>query len=509
MMGGKKGFGICVAVMAATAILGATAYGVGNSNEKKLQDQTERITLGSVMDTEAKAELTEETETADTAETETDETQASEAAAADDASAKDIEEIPAQTDTQASIPNIQKIAQDVMPAVVSITTQSMEEIDFFGRSYQQEVEGSGSGIIVAKSDTELLIATNNHVVEGADELTVCFTVDMDNEEDEEKKLVSGLVKGTDSSLDLAVVAVKLEDIDDEVADKIGIVQMGDSSDVEVGEWVVAIGNALGYGQSVTFGIVSALDREVTISDTNGTVTNNMIQTDAAINFGNSGGALLDMEGRLIGINSAKAAVTGVEGMGYAIPIDTAKPIIENLMNQTTRSKVDEDKLGALGIIPADVSEEAKEVYNIPVGAFVYKMTDNSAAENAGIRTGDIITKLDETTITSKDELLNRMKYYEAGETVAVTVMRAGENGYEEKVIDVVLGKKSDLETQENSDSRSDSSKEDSDDSYDDSYSYDENQYGQDDNNGYGDGHSDYYYDDDEYGMNDFFRYFGF
>ena len=332
---------------------------------------------------------------------------------------------------------------------------------------------------------------------------------MDNEEDEEKKLVSGLVKGTDSSLDLAVVAVKLEDIDDEVADKIGIVQMGDSSDVEVGEWVVAIGNALGYGQSVTFGIVSALDREVTISDTNGTVTNNMIQTDAAINFGNSGGALLDMEGRLIGINSAKAAVTGVEGMGYAIPIDTAKPIIENLMNQTTRSKVDEDKLGALGIIPADVSEEAKEVYNIPVGAFVYKMTDNSAAENAGIRTGDIITKLDETTITSKDELLNRMKYYEAGETVAVTVMRTGENGYEEKVIDVVLGKKSDLETQENSDSRSDSSKEDSDDSYDDSYSYDENQYGQDDNNGYGDGHSDYYYDDDEYGMNDFFRYFGF
>ena len=506
MMGGKKGFGICVAVMAATAVLGATAYGVGNSNEKKLQDQTERITLGSVMDTEAKAELTEETETADTAETETDETQASEAAAADDASTKDIEEIPAQTDTQASIPNIQKIAQDVMPAVVSITTQSMEELDFFGRSYQQEVEGSGSGIIVAKSDTELLIATNNHVVEGADELTVCFTVDMDNEEDEEKKLVSGLVKGTDSSLDLAVVAVKLEDIDDEVADKIGIVQMGDSSEVQVGEWAVAIGNALGYGQSVTFGIVSALDREVTISDTNGTVTNNMIQTDAAINFGNSGGALLDMEGRLIGINSAKAAVTGVEGMGYAIPIDTAKPIIENLMNQTTRSKVDEDKMGALGVIVADVSEEAKEIYNIPVGAFVYKMTDNSAAENVGIRTGDIITKLDETTITTKEELLDRMQYYEAGETAAVTVMRAGENGYEEKVIDVVLGKKSDLETQEGVDGESQNDQEDS---GDDSYSYDEDEYGQDDNNGYDDGYDNYYYDDDGYGMNNFFRYFGF
>lgn len=453
-MGKKRGAMFCVAILTA-GVLGATVYGV-----------------------ESVGEFLE--------------------AAADQESS--IDEIPAQENAEDTLPNIKKVAHDVMPAIVAITKVGVEEIDFFGRSYQQDVSSQGSGIIVAENDDELLIATNNHVVEGAEDLTVCFTVDMDNEEDEEDKLVPAQVKGTDSSLDLAVIAVKLKDISDEVAEKIGIVQMGDSDAVEVGEWAVAIGNSLGYGQSVTFGIISALDREVTVSDSNRIIKNRMIQTDAAINFGNSGGALLDMDGRLIGINSAKKAGSGVEGMGYAIPINTAKPIIEELMRQTTRSKVDQDKMGALGLIPADVSEEAKQIYNIPVGAFVYRLTENSAAEKAGIREGDIITKLDETTISSKDELLNRMQYYEAGETVRVTVMRAGEDGYTDRVIEVVLGRKADLANDE----------------AERSGGQDKNRYNEDqedsteeeeDDGWYGDGER--YDKDDAYDFYDFFREFGF
>lgn len=444
----KRGAIFCAAILA-SGVLGATVYGVEDAEE----------VLETTLD-----------------------------------EAGEIDEIPAQENAGETLPNIKKVAHDVMPAIVAITNVGVEEIDFFGRSFQQDVSSQGSGIIVAENDSELLIATNNHVVEGAEDLTVCFTVDMDHEEDEEDKLVPAQVKGTDSSLDLAVIAVKLDDISDEVAEKIGIVQMGDSDAVEVGEWAVAIGNSLGYGQSVTFGIISALDREVKISDSNRTITNRMIQTDAAINFGNSGGALLDLNGRLIGINSAKAAVSGVEGMGYAIPINTAKPIIEELMNQTTRSKVDQDKMGALGVIPADVSEEAKQIYNIPAGAFVYRLTDNSAAEKAGIREGDIITKLDETTISTKDELLKRMQYYEAGETVNVTVMRAGEDGYTDRVIEVVLGRKADLP--QNAGERSGSGYEDPEDDGDEEEEYDEDR-------------QDYYDRDNAYNFYDFFREFGF
>lgn len=403
--------------------LGINAYGVDTMDEKE-----DRITLESSIDVGAGATL----ETSFNS---------------DEGLA--IDEIPVQEEAQESLPNIKKVAADVMPAIVAITNVGVEQMDFFGTRYEFDSESSGSGIIVAKSDTELLIATNNHVVEGAEELTICFSVTMDDPEDEGEKLVPAQVKGTNSSLDLAVVAVKLEDISEEVADKIGIVQMGDSDQVEVGEWAVAIGNALGYGQSVTFGIISALDREVSVNTANGVVTNNMLQTDAAINGGNSGGALLDMEGRLIGINSAKASAAGVEGMGYAIPINSAKETIEELMNQTTRTKVDEKKAGALGVIPIDVSEEATQIYNLPNGAFVYQLTENSAAEEAGIRQGDIITKLEQTSISSKAELLERMKYYEAGETIMITVKRAGEDGYVEKEFEVTLGKKSDLPNSEN------------------------------------------------------------
>ena len=455
----KKKVGTCAAVLMVAGVLGGTVYGISNNDR---EDDSQRITLGSENTVKFDSLTADQKGTA-------------EAEAAD----VEIGQVETTNSEEVTLPNVKQIAKDAMPAIVAITNQSKEKIEFFGREYEQDSTSTGSGIIVAKSDTELLIATNNHVVDGAEELTVCFSVDMDDEEDEEDKLVSAQVKGTDSSLDLAVIAVKLEDITNEVADKIGIIQIGDSDKVEVGEWVTAIGNALGYGQSVTCGIVSALDREVTVSTDEGTVTNNMIQTDAAINFGNSGGALLDTQGRLIGINSAKAAVSGVEGMGYAIPINTAKPIIEELMNQTTREKVDDDDAGALGIIPVDVSEEARQIYNIPAGAFVYQLTEDSPAGDAGIKEGDIITKLEKTAISSKSELLDRMQYYSAGETVDVTVKRAGENGYEDKVIEVTLGKKSDLESYEPEEEETEEPEED-----------------------------DYYYYNDR-DMNDFFRAFGF
>lgn len=463
----KKRIGTCAAALAAVGALGATVYGIGNMDSSQTEN---RITLDSPAD--LKEETTLDTATAEAAE---------------------IDEIPTQdsSDSSYGLPNVQKVAETAMPAIVAITNQGIEEVNFFGRSYQQETTSGGSGIIVGKNDDELLIATNNHVVEDSEELTVCFSVDVEDDEDGEKTLAPALVKGTDSSMDLAVIAVKLEDIDDEVADKIGIIQLGDSDEVQVGEWAVAIGNALRYGQSVTAGIISALDREVSVSTSSGTVTNNMIQTDAAINFGNSGGALLDMEGRLIGINSAKAAVDGVEGMGYAIPINTAKPIIEDLMNQTTRTKADEDKAGALGItVAADVDDDVKEFYHVPSGAMVAELTDNSAAKEAGIEVGDIITKLDEVKISSRSDLLNRMKYYEAGETVTVTVQRFEDNGYQEKQFEVKLGKKSDLESTTSDSSKSGSDSQD-DSSDDDLYYYDYN-------NG-----------DDGYGMQDFFRGFGF
>ena len=339
------------------------------------------------------------------------------------------------------LPNVKEIAQKTMPSIVAITNESKETIQFWGREYEQDSESSGSGIIVGKSKTELLVATNNHVVQNADHLTVIFSVDT---EDEEDKMVEAQVKGTDSSLDLAVVAVKLDDIPDDVLDQISIIEIGDSDEIQVGDWSIAIGNALGYGQSVTFGIISALEREIVLLTDNGDISQNMIQTDAAINFGNSGGALLDENGRLIGINSAKAADTGVEGMGYAIPINTAKSVIEDLMNQTTRTKADADKAGALGVRVTNVSEEARQMYNIPAGAYVYEVTDDSAAAKAGIKQGDIITKLDKTTISSMNELLDRIQYYEAGETVEVTIKRSGEDGYKEQVVQVTLQEKEDI-----------------------------------------------------------------
>ncbi|MCQ2508632.1 MAG: trypsin-like peptidase domain-containing protein [Dorea sp.] len=345
---------------------------------------------------------------------------------------------PENLDQANYLPNVKGITQKVMPSIVAITAESKETIQFWGRRYEQDSEKAGSGVIIARTEDELIIATNNHVVEDANDLTVLFSVDV---EDEKDALVPALVKGTDSSIDLAVVSVKIADIPKDVLDQIAVVEIGDSSAIDVGDWSIAIGNALGYGQSVTFGIISALDREVTLSSNNGVIKNSMLQTDAAINFGNSGGALLNADGQLIGINSAKASSSGVEGMGYAIPINTAKPILEDLMNQTTRMKVDTEKAGSMGINVTDVSEEARQLYNIPAGAYVLNVNDNSAAEKAGLEQGDIITKLDRTTISSVNELLARMEYYEAGEDVDVTVQRPAGNSYSEEVITITLDEK--------------------------------------------------------------------
>ena len=422
-MNKAKKLGIALAVITITGTAG-TAIGVNTYNERLAGVRAEEST-----ETETEADTSGITLGADASDTEA-----------------------ASTSTDGNyLPNVKEIAQNAMPSIVAITNQSKETIQFWGQEYEQDSESTGSGIIVGKSDTELLIATNNHVVQNADQLTVLFSADTENDED---KMVTAQVKGTDSSLDLAVVAVKLDDIPKDVMDQIKVIEIGDSDEINVGDWSISIGNALGYGQSVTFGIISALDREVTLSTDNGEITQNMIQTDAAINFGNSGGALLDENGCLIGINSAKASSTGVEGMGYAIPINTAKSVIEDLMNQTTRTKADADKAGALGVRVTNVSEEARQMYNIPAGAYVYEVTDGSAAAEAGIKQGDIITKLDKTTISSMSELLDRIQYYEAGESVDVTIKRSGDNGYQEQVVTVTL------QAKDTTDSSSDSSSQD-------------------------------------------------
>ncbi len=332
--------------------------------------------------------------------------------------------------------DVSQVVKNTMPSIVAITNKGVEEVEsmFFGKSYTKQTESAGSGVIISENDTELLIVTNNHVVAGAEELTVCFSVDLENPED---AVVKAQTKGTDPDHDLAVVAVNKADIPEEVRSQIKVIQTGDSNAMEIGQQVIAIGNALGYGQSVTVGYVSALDREVTVENT----TNKLIQTDAAINFGNSGGALLNAAGQLIGINSAKAAASGVEGMGYAIPMATAQPILNDLMNRTTRTKVDEDVKGYLGIVPRDVSEEAKEVYNMPAGAYVYEVTEGSAAEAAGIKKGDIIVKIDGQSISSRSDLFDRMEYYKAGETIDIVVSTAQNGEYEEHTVTVTLGKK--------------------------------------------------------------------
>lgn len=333
---------------------------------------------------------------------------------------------------------VAQIAEQCKSSVVAITNQSVQEVQTMFGTMQQQSTGSGSGVIIGKNDTELLIATNNHVVSGAESLTVCFNDDKD-------AVFDAKIKGTDADNDLAVIAIKLSDISEDVLNSISVATLGDSTQMEVGDQVVAIGNALGFGQSVTSGVISALDREVTIDDTTAT----LMQTDAAINPGNSGGALFNMKGEVIGINSAKYASDQVEGMGFAIPMAKAQGIIENLMNQETSD------YGFLNITGQDVSSDVAEMYGIPEGVYVSGTTDGGAAANAGIQKGDIITKLGNTTITSISQLKEELQYYKAGETVEITLQRNTDNkGYQEQTVKVTLDNASE---QSNTTSQSDSS----------------------------------------------------
>lgn len=349
------------------------------------------------------------------------------------------------------------VAQASMPSVVAITTVSVQEIpSFFGySSHQYKSASTGSGIIVGDNDDELLIATNNHVVDGATTLSVCFIGDDvanaetetvnagDNGDLNVEDAVSAKIKGTDADNDLAVVAVKKSDIPEDTLNQIKIAQIGSSDDLAVGQQVVAIGNALGYGQSVTSGWISALNR--TISTDDGTNSTGLIQTDAAINPGNSGGALLNMKGELIGINSAKYADSAVEGMGYAIPISKAKPILEELMNRETREKVDSSKKGYLGVSLANLTTEAIEMYNMPTGAFVRSVEDDSPAQEAGICKGNIIVKFDGQKVSDGDDLLDKLQYYKSGEKIEAVIARATNGEYEENTVELTLGTRPDNE----------------------------------------------------------------
>lgn len=344
------------------------------------------------------------------------------------------------TQLATTVTDVSNVVESVMPSVVSITsvvTTQVQVPDFFGgfgdgtqggNTYEQQEEASGSGIIIDENNSELLIVTNNHVVAGAKTLSVGFA---DGNDAEAK------IKGTDADNDLAVIAVDLKDIDSKTLSAIKIAEFGDSDQLKVGEAAIAIGNALGYGQSVTTGVISAVNREVTVDN----VTNSLIQTDAAINPGNSGGALLNMQGKVIGINSVKYSSTEVEGMGYALPISKAIPIINELVTKETRDRVDVADTGYLGIAGVDVSEEAANTYNMPTGVYVAQVVEGSAAETAGIKKGDIITKFDGNGVSSMESLQNTLQYYAAGSTVIVTVKSAQEGEYQEKDITVTLGRK--------------------------------------------------------------------
>ena len=324
--------------------------------------------------------------------------------------------------------SVAAIADAAMPSLVAITNQSVQEMmNWFGQSQAYESQSSGSGIIIGQTDTELLIVTNNHVVDGAQTLSVGFI---------DETAAKAQVKGTDAEHDIAVISVNLSDLSADTLSQIKVIQVGSSADLQVGEQVVAIGNALGYGQSVTTGIVSALNRPVTIDG----VTNTLIQTDAAINPGNSGGALLNMSGQLVGINSAKYSDTTVEGMGYAIPVDDVTDIIESLMNRTARTqKAPEGQQGFLGITGQDVTSEISEAYGMPKGVYITSVEEDSAAEKAGLQKGDIITKFDGTSVSSLSGLQELISYYSSGETVEITYSAVSDGQYTEQTAEVTLG----------------------------------------------------------------------
>ena len=339
---------------------------------------------------------------------------------------------------QTTVTDVTEVVKAVMPSVVSVNNKYVETTSFWGQEFSSEGSSTGSGIIVGKNDTELLVVTNYHVVEAAEELSVQFA---------DGKQVQAQMKGSDSDKDLAVIAVQLNDMESSTMSAIAIAQMGDSTQLTVGEPVIAIGNALGYGQSVTTGVVSALNRPIAVNTVSAQSqpqqddmeVNTFIQTDAAINPGNSGGALLNSRGQVIGINSNKIGGSAVEGMGYAIPISDAQPIIEDLMTKQTRLRVEEENRGFLGITGIDVVSEYSQLYGMPKGVYISSVSEGTGAAAAGLIRGDIITALNGEEIKSMDDLKDELSYYSAGTTVELTIMQGSPTGYQAKNVSVTLG----------------------------------------------------------------------
>lgn len=402
----KRVVGISAAALLFGTVAGGTMFGVNNLATNLIQTEEETVAHNKKASEVSTVELKEASTAVTTA-----------------------------NSSSPTVADVSPIVESAMPSVVAIKgTTSVEAYSWFGEDQSYDAASSGSGIIIGKNDTELLIVTNNHVVEDTKDLSVVF---IDNEE------VKAAIKGRDSDNDIAIIAVKLADIKPETIEKIAVAQMGDSDELKVGQGVVAIGNALGYGQSVTVGYVSAIDREVTTKDSS---IKNLLQTDAAINPGNSGGALLNMSGEVIGINTAKYASTEVEGMGYAIPISKVKDIIADLSSKETRSdKVDEAKQGYLGIQGKNIGEEVAEAYDMPRGVYVYKIVENSSAANSDLREKDIITKIDAQSVKSMEDLKDILSYYQSGEKIKLTVQRLNDSTYEEKEIEITLSDRSALQ----------------------------------------------------------------
>lgn len=404
------------------------------SEETETETETEkRITLnvaddekpGSEEETEAKIESAAEAETDDETETEVQtETETKETYASIEG-AKSVSDGIVTTDVSA-------VVENCMPSIVAITGKSVEDIEtYYYGTQEYEAESAASGIIIAQNDDELLIATNSHVVADTSDLNVCFSAEADDTDD---LVAPAKIKGMDKDNELAVIAVQLSDIPEAVRSQLRIAKIGDSDALKVGQAAIAIGNALGYGQSVTSGIISALNREITIDN----FSKPVIMTDAAINFGNSGGALLNANGEVIGINVAKEAGQSSESMGYSIPINTAVPILKELVNRETRDKLSNSERGYIGATVVDVSDDAKDLYDMPQGAFVYEVSEGSAAEQAGIHKGDIITKFEGISVTDKEDLIDQMSYYKVGETVTLEVQSATNGSYEAREVEVTL-----------------------------------------------------------------------
>lgn len=411
---------------------GAGAYISGRNATAALSDDTKTTESRSGSDAQAKTGNKETEAGADSGQA---------AADTDKADSSSSQGTIARVQDQETIADtsVADIAEKVMPAIVSVYNKYTEKGQFFGRTYTQEGESAGSGIIIEETDGELLIVTNNHVVEGADSLSVQF-IDEENCE--------AALKGTDASSDLAVIAVSLDDLSASTKDAIAVAELGDSDSLRIGEHAVAIGNALGYGQSLTVGYISALNREITSEDG---ITGTFIQTDAAINPGNSGGALLNSKGQVIGINSSKIGGSSVEGMGFAIPITKALPIIDNLKSQESRTKVAEEEQGVIGIRGISVTSDVASAYGLQVGAYVEEIVEGSGAADSDLEEGDIITAINGQTVTGMQDLSAQLAYYKVGTEVTLTVQHPGDgNKYEEKEIKVTLSPRSTFDASDSS-----------------------------------------------------------